>query len=189
MPRNPNTFCDVCTTPIYRRPGILEKSNGAAFCGRACYGISCQKTVLCLSCKVAIPAAKNTKTCSRACANKARTGMQYKQSGRPSKDLVSTRRILKARLVVSRGSVCEICGYSVPQLLRPHHIVYTSKGGTDELDNLLLVCPYLSRCHSLLPGSTAIGVVHRLESGWGLIALGGSTPSASAKKTPSSNSK
>jgi len=33
--RNPNTVCDYCGEPIYRRPSTLERNDGK-FCSRGC---------------------------------------------------------------------------------------------------------------------------------------------------------
>ena len=33
--RKPNTFCDLCNKPIYRRPSLLIKNKGK-FCSRSC---------------------------------------------------------------------------------------------------------------------------------------------------------
>lgn len=33
--RKPNTCCDLCSNPIYRRPSTLNKNNGK-FCSRSC---------------------------------------------------------------------------------------------------------------------------------------------------------
>src|SRR5579885_783425 len=42
---------------------------------------------------------------------------------------------------------CYVCGFSVPQVLRVHHLVPVSLGGVDTLENLVLLC---SNCHALV---------------------------------------
>lgn len=164
--RNPNTQCAICQQGFYKRPSELKKSKtGNAYCSSACYGKSCRKTNACTVCGKEILASKQAKTCSRSCANVARKGIRYKQVGRPTKDKVKTRSILKQRLISQRGSCCEICGFSTTQILVPHHIIRSCDGGSDDLENLILICP---NCHSLIhwfPEGLPCGVVTRLENG------------------------
>lgn len=42
---------------------------------------------------------------------------------------------------------CYICGFSIHTILRVHHRVPVSLGGTDEIENLVLLCP---NCHTLV---------------------------------------
>ena len=88
----------------------------------------------------------NKKTCSKGCANKLRIGSTYRQSpGRPIKDKVKSRRILKERLVSLRGSFCEHCSYPNVDILTVHHKIRRCDGGNDDMDNLELLCP---NCHA-----------------------------------------
>jgi hypothetical protein len=139
--RKPNTACDTCSLPIYRRPGELEKSNNHSYCSLACYGKACRKEKPCIVCGKPILASANKKTCSRACANKNRTGIQY--TGRALKDKVKTQRILKGRLIALRGAQCERCNFSIVQVLQVHH---TDKNRSNNaLENLQILCP---NCHA-----------------------------------------
>ena len=138
--RHPNTACIICKKSIYRRPGLLEISNGRAFCGMLCYGISIRKEIPCVNCGKLILSGLNKKTCSRACANKHRTGIRYKV-GRP-KDKVVAERALKFALFNERGKTCERCGYDKPEILQVHH--KDRNHSNNVLNNLELVCP---NCH------------------------------------------
>lgn len=146
--RKPNTTCMICGKPIYRRPA--ERTRGRVFCGQECYGIACRKETPCIVCGIPILASKNASTCSRACANKNRTGIHYK-IGRP-KDKVKDERALKLRLVASRGALCERCGYDKKEILNVHH--KDRNHGNNDLGNLELLCP---NCHA---------EEHRLKGSW-----------------------
>lgn len=138
--RNPNTVCVVCKKSIYKRPVEVARNKGRVFCGMSCYGISCRKESPCLICGKLILASFNKKTCSRACANMYRTGIQYKIN-RP-KDKVVSERALKMRLLQQRGTVCEKCDYNKYEILHVHHKDRNRKN--NELSNLELICP---NCH------------------------------------------
>jgi 5-methylcytosine-specific restriction endonuclease McrA len=85
----------------------------------------------------------NKKHCSKACANKLKIGSKYKTG--PRKDKVTTQRFLKSRLVALRGEFCERCSYSNQKILNIHHKIRRKDGGSDDLDNLELLCP---NCHA-----------------------------------------
>ncbi|NBQ69019.1 MAG: HNH endonuclease [Nitrosomonadaceae bacterium] len=143
--RKPNCVCLVCTKPVYRRPKVLLKTNGKVYCGQTCYGKACRKEVPCKVCGKPICATKHAQTCSRSCANKNRTGIKYDRGGaRPKKDKIKMGRELKERLLLDRGRKCERCQYDNVNVLQGHHIVEKANGGTDDIENLLLLCP---NCH------------------------------------------
>ena len=156
MPRTPNCTCKVCGTPIYRRPAQIEK--GDVFCSLACFGKSCRRGYVCVVCKKELINRGNHTTCSRACANTLRTGAQY--TGAAGKDKVKTRRLLKSRLIVERGTRCERCNYPNTQILEVHHKIRRCEGGTDDLSNLELICP---NCHAEIHYDNVFGEV--AESG------------------------
>jgi len=137
--RNPNTKCVICSKPIYRRPA--ETTRGRVYCSQTCYGIASRKETPCVVCGSPILASANAKTCSRACANKNRTGIKY--TGRRPKDKVKDERALKLRLMVSRGIACERCGYNKKEILNVHH--KDRNHGNSDMENLELLCP---NCHT-----------------------------------------
>lgn len=138
--RTPNTKCAVCKKAIYRRPSQLKGSQGRAYCSSSCYGRSCRKEVPCVVCETMMLASFHKKTCSRACSNIHRTGIQYKRN-RP-KDKVKATRALKVRLLKERGLKCERCGYDKYEILHVHHKDRNREN--NNLDNLALICP---NCH------------------------------------------
>lgn len=153
--RKPNTFCSVCSKALYRRPIQLEQSEGRAFCGQVCYGISCRKEKPCAVCGKPVLASLHKKTCSRACSNKNRAGIKYK-SGRLG-DKAEYYRALKLRLIAQRGSRCCRCSYGKVEILEIHH--RDRNRDNNSLENLELVCP---NCHAeehYLKGSWITGRV------------------------------
>ncbi len=148
--RNPNIKCVICGKAIYKRPCEIEKNSGRVFCNNACYGIACRKEIPCVVCGKLILSKLNKKTCSRACANKHRAGIQYKIN-RP-KDKVKSQRSLKIRLLDYRGGKCERCDYAKYEILQVHH--KDKNRGNNELENLELICP---NCHT---------EEHYLEKSW-----------------------
>ena len=139
--RNPNTFCIICNKPIYKRRGQIKLNEGRVFCSSTCYGVSLRKESPCIVCGKPVLAGLNKKTCSRACANKNRTGIKYKLYS-PRKDKVRHHKILKLRLLRERGHSCERCGYSKHEILHVHH--RDRNRSNNNLENLELICP---NCH------------------------------------------
>ncbi len=143
--RYPNCSCKICAKPIYRRPREVER--GRVYCSQSCYGKSQQKTNPCLVCGVPILASKHAKTCSHACSNKHRALIDSNQGG-PGRPVVLDRavksRTMRGRLIATRGPICERCSYDKVKVLAAHHIVQRKDGGSDEPENLLLLCP---NCH------------------------------------------
>lgn len=139
--RTPNTKCIVCNKPVYKRPKEIQRNDGRVFCSMACYGISCRKENPCVVCGTLILASANKKTCSRSCANKHRTGIQYKIN-RP-KDKVKSQQSLKIRLLKVRGNNCERCAYGKYEILEVHH--KDRNRNNNDVNNLELICP---NCHA-----------------------------------------
>jgi hypothetical protein len=52
----------------------------------------------------------------------------------------------KQLLLAKRGAKCEVCGFSCECALEMHHVVRVSDGGTDDDDNLVILC---ANCHSV----------------------------------------
>ena len=138
--RRPNVSCFICKKQIYRRPVEIQKNGRRFFCSMTCYGLSNRKEQPCVVCGKAILAGLNKKTCNRACANKHRTGIQYKINR--LRDKVVSQRALKVRLLQERGIICERCGYEKQQILQVHH--KDRNRSNNILNNLELICP---NCH------------------------------------------
>lgn len=144
LQRKPNAQCNICAKPIYRRPAQLK--SGPVYCSSKCYGKSTEKLHKCAVCDNLIHAHKHKKTCSRACANKQKIGLKYGlRLGRPPKDGIKEARLLKQSLIELRGNKCERCPYAKLEILVVHHKIERCNGGTNDLDNLELICP---NCHA-----------------------------------------
>lgn len=135
MKRLPNCNCKVCNKAIYRRPVQLA---GAVYCSRACYGLGQRREVRFCACgKQLTP--KQRFTCSQACTNKRRLGTKYNKGVKIKALAVLVREL--------RGAKCEDCGYdTVPGILEIHHVVRKADGGSDAIENLVLLCP---NCHAI----------------------------------------
>jgi hypothetical protein len=139
--RKPNCCCILCNKQIYRRP--FQIKSGPVYCSLTCLGKYRRKNknqTFCPVCGKEI--SSKSKTCSRACSNKNRTGITYDNSNKYNK--VFRSREVKNHLSEMRGGVCEKCGNENYNILQVHHIIEKSKGGTNEFSNLLLLCP---NCH------------------------------------------
>ena len=138
--RNPNCNCTVCNKAIYRRPIQIQK--GKVYCDQKCYGLSQRGEAR--YCKVCNKELGNdsTITCSRSCSNKNRAGINYDTLQINNKAKIT--KLLKNELLDERGKKCQLCSYDNLNILQIHHIVERHLGGTNDKENLLLICP---NCH------------------------------------------
>lgn len=143
MRRNPNCQCYICAKPIYRRP--VHISAGAVYCSRKCSGLGQRKIKVCKICGQRFFGFK--RTCSRACANKARAGILYTKERKFDK--AYRRKILKDKVATARGGVCERCHESNYAILQVHHKQERYRGGDNTLSNLELLCPNCHTTHHL----------------------------------------
>lgn len=146
--RKPNCKCSHCGTDIYKRPYQLETGN--VFCTLQCCGkFYREHEVKCPICnKLFLSKRGKQITCSRSCGNKY--GQQRRKEGsRHNKFIIG--RALKAKIATHRflnkGKIpaCEKCEHENWNILQVHHVIEKSKGGSNELNNLLLLCP---NCHA-----------------------------------------
>ena len=147
--RKANSKCSFCNKQIYRRPSQIKKYQHT-FCSKACYGKYYVRPLKCIICGNEYSRHFNKKTCSRACANKNRTGTKYKIN-RPH-DKVTYINGLKIRLIIERGQKCQRCKYSKIEILIVHH--RDRDRSHNDLSNLELLCP---NCHA---------EEHYLEKSW-----------------------
>jgi len=139
MKRNPNSACKVCKTRIYRRPAQIAMGN--IYCSSQCTGKDQRLEKTCKICLHKYCGAKAT--CSRACANKSRTGITYTKENTFNKAYVGTR--IKEKLAQKCGGICERCKHDNYAILQVHHKMEKFRGGTDRITNLELLCP---NCHT-----------------------------------------
>lgn len=131
--------CAYCGTEINRKPAALL--SGKVYCNRQCQGKATRKnTKICSICGTEFVGHKIN--CSRACANKARSGIKY--TGEQNYNRHSNRNRLKIKLAELNNGVCDNCGNSNYAILQVHHIKARADNGTNDLDNLVLLCP---NCH------------------------------------------
>jgi 5-methylcytosine-specific restriction endonuclease McrA len=136
LSRKPNCECFICKKEIYRRPSQL---GGKVFCSLECVGIGQRENER--TCPVCGKGFVGRKTCcSRACSKINREGERRKRE--PSK---SKPRIWRTKLASIRGGFCEECGNENFAILQVHHIKERANGGSDDDDNLKLLCP---NCHA-----------------------------------------
>jgi len=62
-----------------------------------------------------------------------------------TREIISTS--LKQQVLEKYNGRCYVCGFSIDVVLRAHHTIPVSLGGTDEIENLALLCP---NCHTLI---------------------------------------
>jgi 5-methylcytosine-specific restriction endonuclease McrA len=137
--RVPNCICSICSKPIYRRP--LQIASGNVFCSSVCCGKNQRVERTCNVCGLPYIGAK--RTCSRACANKGRSGIKY--LGLNEKNNARQGMLLKEKVAKKHGGVCQRCGENNYAILQTHHKKERYRGGKDTLTNLELLCP---NCHA-----------------------------------------
>ncbi len=141
--RRPNCVCSVCGKPIYRRP--LQIANGSVYCSLGCCGKKQRVEKTCYVCGAAYIGGK--RTCSRACANKTRAGIKY--HGLNTMNNARQGTLLKEKVSMHRGGVCERCKNDNYAILQIHHKKERYRGGSDSLRNLELLCPNCHATHHL----------------------------------------
>jgi 5-methylcytosine-specific restriction endonuclease McrA len=114
---------------------------GNVYCSLKCTGLGQRKSKVCKVCKKEYSG--NKRTCSRSCANKARSGITYNRENKFNKAHCGSR--LKEKVAQKRGGICERCGHDNYAILQVHHKKERHRGGTDHLENLELLCP---NCHA-----------------------------------------
>lgn len=145
----PNCECKNCGKSIYREKRKINK-NGNNYCNADCYHKS--KIILrtCPICSKQFPSRKSSKTCSKECGiisiKKSKKEKKKFCNLTIIKDDIKTTRLLKKRLIQHRGTKCERCCMPDTRILVVHHRIRRMDGGSDDLDNLELICP---NCHAL----------------------------------------
>jgi 5-methylcytosine-specific restriction endonuclease McrA len=136
--RKPNCQCYICKKDIYRRPSQIQSSR--VYCSKQCVGVDQRNTKICSVCTKQFTGVK--KTCSRSCANKGRYGIQYNGTNQNNKYVKG--KVLKEKLALINNGICSKCKNDNYNILQVHHKIERCNGGTDELNNLILLCP---NCH------------------------------------------
>lgn len=139
--------CARCGAVVPRQPSEVSKTS---FCSAACrdeyrrehrgseHPSYRRVRVACLTCGQPFdtqPARAAIPYCSRACGAE---GRRRKAAGRTTKpDAMHRGKALAAQ--ARDGGGCRICGFRIA--LNVHHIRPKAKGGSNQLDNLIALCP------------------------------------------------
>ena len=144
--KQPNTKCDICEKSIYKKPHVLKRNKGI-FCSQVCYGISCRKEIPCIICQKLILASLNKKTCSKECFILFNRDPERKHSRgkKATEEINYSSKLFRKIFIEKKGNKCALCEYSVKEVLNIHHIIERKNGGSNEENNLIVLCP---NCHA-----------------------------------------
>ncbi len=139
--------CDRCGKILYRWPSQINDSGN--YCSKSCanganHAVAQERrnrpvpstTKKCFRCgkefQVFPYRQKTAKYCSQECHYEHRRAMMEGKHAHPR---------LKVRPTAFRHlpRICAICGFDV--VVSVHHIVPKSEGGSDDIDNLIVLCP------------------------------------------------
>lgn len=143
MKRNPNCVCKICDKAVYRRPAQIAA--GSVYCSSQCTGLDQRISRVCKICFGTYIG--NKQTCSRACANKSRAGINYTKENKFNNAYQGT--LVKEKVAKLRGGICEKCHEDNFAILQIHHKKERYRGGTDSVTNLELLCPNCHATHHL----------------------------------------
>lgn len=153
--------CPMCGKVFYRKPS--ERKSGKNYCSRTCSNQAQSKILqelppesrkfpgiekTCEGCGKTYYTephrAAKSKYCSRPCALTSRFGPKEKKvdvSGNKNPNFRGTSNRTTARDNALRylGRACMICGWDT--IVDVHHIIPRRHGGTNDIDNLIVLCP------------------------------------------------
>ena len=134
-------ICKTCGKSFQADIREINRGNGK-YCSLSCAAKapkSLQYKHLCKHCGREFDSSrKNTKYCSDSCKQK-----NYRaRSKNTSLEGISIKSLYK----LFENTPCEICGWDKTSR-DLHHIIEVSNGGTNELTNLICVCP---NCHRMI---------------------------------------
>ncbi|MGV8961856.1 MAG: HNH endonuclease [Candidatus Saccharimonadaceae bacterium] len=134
-------LCQTCGKPFQADNRELKRGN-AKYCSRSCSARAPKKLqypTICKHCGVDfLSASVNAKYCSDSCKQKNYRAKQKSISD----ESISIKTLYK----LFKDIPCELCQWN--ETSRDlHHIIKVSQGGTNELNNLICVCP---NCHRMI---------------------------------------
>ena len=154
--------CSQCGRTYYRKPSERKLNNN--YCSRTCANQARSRTlqdipdlrtvqgveVVCQNCNASFHVKPHkvgkAKFCSRACAHATRFGQQSPSEhkgmpGNSNPNFRGTNNATTARenAIKFFGKRCMICGWA--EVVDVHHIIPRRHGGTNNLDNLIVLCP------------------------------------------------
>lgn len=158
----PDIACSQCGKTFYRKPSERTLNNN--YCSRTCANQARSRTIqdipslrtsqgvetICQNCGdvfyVKPHRTGKAKYCSKACSHAARFGNSLRMSkddisGNNNPNFRGTNNATTARenAIKFFGSRCMICGWE--EVVDVHHITPRRHGGTNNLDNLIVLCP------------------------------------------------
>lgn len=158
----PDLKCKQCGKVFYRKPSERKLNNN--FCSRLCANQAQSRTLQdmpklrmvqgvekkCQNCGntffVKPHRSANAKYCSRACFYATRYGTASGKTGKSEKgsrngNFKGTNNRTTARLNAAKyfGNKCMICGWD--EIVDVHHIIPRRHNGSNNLDNLIVLCP------------------------------------------------
>ena len=140
--RTSNCKCKECGKGLYRRPFQLKK--GDVFCSSKCSNARKKTPDIICFCGNIVDKTRRAKYCSKLCANKAIT--LFPRKPRAKSNGKYALKNFRVHLINERGGKCNRCSFDVSAILEIHHIVEQCNGGTDDPENLEILCP---NCHAL----------------------------------------
>lgn len=146
--KEPNTQCSICDKPIYKKPHEIKTNKSGVFCSQDCFGKSRRKEKPCVVCGKLILSSLCKKTCSRECLdtfNKDPDRKHSKGKRKVVKHAGYSSRSFRKYFLEKKNGKCSLCDYSVKEVLNIHHIIERKNGGSDDEENLILLCP---NCHA-----------------------------------------
>ena len=154
-----NLTCSMCGKEFYRKPSERRKNN---YCSRTCANQAQSRIwkelplekrqspgveVICQHCgkafRVKAHRSDKAKFCSRPCAIISHGGKPtgISMPGNSNPNFRGTNNSVTARENGTKyfGRACMICGWDT--IVDVHHITPRRHGGTNDLDNLIVLCP------------------------------------------------
>lgn len=158
----PDLLCSQCGKTFYRSPAERKLNNN--YCSRTCANQAQSRAiqdapnlrttegteVKCIHCGnsfyVKPHRHKKAKYCSRACFHAQRFGRSLRAGeknieGTNNPNYKGTSNLVTARLTGRKhlGTKCMICGWD--EITDIHHIIPRRHGGTNNIENLIVLCP------------------------------------------------
>ena len=134
-------ICQTCSKSFMADTREINRGN-ARFCSLSCAAKAPKKLQypqVCKQCgKEFLSASKSAKYCSDSCKQKNYRAKQ--------KDISENSGSIKTLYKKFENVPCEICGWDKTSR-DLHHILEVSNGGTNEISNIVSVCP---NCHRMI---------------------------------------
>lgn len=138
MTRTPNTICEQCSAPFYKRPGQKDIARHH-FCSTSCYAkwkIKYKKCELCGN--KFHPKRRDQRFCSPKCAASRPRSLKWNGAGK-SKTKTLLGILKDSTPWDGHGCMIENCGYA--RVLVIHRHIRGANGGKYVVGNMFAICP------------------------------------------------